>query len=231
MPDPQFEPKNYECQLGLDADHIDRLNEALSRVQGGPTLRATAELLAEQLELITPGVMHMGPGGMYAGRCVRAPIGTVLIVIADATRVCTVYCGLAAGATARNWIDEAVQFASNEVMPTGKRIADMPLLGTMTAMLETIGGPPGAKTPDAGPGIYPVIGALFSCLPEVARANLGTAIDATLADAICPAIVGLMGPSSSGRPDRYAAAWPLVMPLAYYAEFVSRMIDGDRPDA
>jgi hypothetical protein len=41
----------------------------------------------------------------------------------------------------------------------------------------------------------------------------------------------LIGPASSGRADFYSIAWPLVMPLARYAEYVMRMAEEAPADA
>src|SRR5215471_1931962 len=37
---------------------------------------------------------------------------------------------------------------------------------------------------------------------------------------VCPALVGLIGPATSGDPGKYCGAWPLLLPLAPYAEAV-----------
>ena len=49
--------------------------------------------------------------------------------------------------------------------------------------------------------------------------------------AICPAVVFLIGPASSGSAGSYTCAWPLFLPLAPYLEYMVRQGDGAQCDA
>jgi hypothetical protein len=105
------------------------------------------------------------------------------------------------------------------------------VLDMFKTLLDEIGGKPGAKCPDLGNRIAPLVGGMLAVFPAAHRAELGRRIDVCREHAVCPALVGLLGPGSSGKKDRHSFAWPLLLPLAPYAEHIERLAEGTRADA
>jgi len=65
-----------------------------------------------------------------------------------------------------------------------------------------------------------IAGALLAGLGTLARRTLFRHI-AKIVDAdVCPVLVGLIGPATSGESGKFCGAWPLLLPLAPYAEAV-----------
>ena len=62
-----------------------------------------------------------------------------------------------------------------------------------------------------------IIGILFAALPADGRAHLIEGLDMLIAEGICPALIGLLG---KGTTKGVSGVWPLLMPLAPYADKV-----------
>lgn len=215
-----------QSHLGIEHPMHDRLEEILGQIPNGKQLRPAAAVAAAQLEQMTKVSLQVGPGGQCFGRFVFVPIGTLLFVIADGERICTIHAGIAAGATPRSIINEAMASAARH-----GQFNETSIVGLMKGLLETAGTGPGKRGPDLGPEVYPVLGGMFSAIPDHMRGELAKSIDENLTEAICPVAMGLIGPAESGRANMYCLAWPLVLPLAYYAEYAMRLTEGRRPDA
>jgi hypothetical protein len=63
-----------------------------------------------------------------------------------------------------------------------------------------------------------VTGSLLALLPMKARAKVAASVEHIRSNGFCPAMVAVIGPSTSGDPNSCSLAWPLVLPLAEYAE-------------
>jgi hypothetical protein len=71
-----------------------------------------------------------------------------------------------------------------------------------------------AKTADENT-LLNVLGSLFAALGDARDAVISDA-ERMSADGICPALVGVVGPGA--KPNTFAMAWPLFLPLAQYIE-------------
>ena len=147
----------------------------------------------------------------------------MVFVLADQHRVATCYCGLRAGATAITAIDGMVAEAEDVGQPGfGWENASV---GIVQYILERGGAKPGEPCSNIGNAIAPALGALFSAIPAETRVGLANDIDRCTDAAICPVLVGLIGPAGSGRPDHYSIAWPVLLPLAPYLEWIMHKAD------
>jgi hypothetical protein len=69
----------------------------------------------------------------------------------------------------------------------------------------------------------PVLGAILALLDSPAR--LANTVEHIRNHGVCPALVILVGPSSSRQPDTISFAGPLVLPLARYADVAADLAD------
>jgi len=75
------------------------------------------------------------------------------------------------------------------------------------------------------------IAALLAALPTEFLSRIATFIDGIRECAICPALVWLIGPASSGQDGLSCFTGPIVVPLAHYGEYIMRQADGATADA
>ena len=62
-----------------------------------------------------------------------------------------------------------------------------------------------------------IIGMLFAAVPASARADIVEGLEMAIAEGICPAMICLLG---KGRTKGLSGVWPLLLPLAPYADAV-----------
>lgn len=213
----------------FDDDAGDRLLRLLPSDDARERLAGAARIAGQQLELITPAVVAVGARGFHAGAVADVSAGAAIVPLADAARVTTVHVGFIAGASATDAIEEMVRAAEEVGGPACGW--DRGIASIVLAILEHAGGRPGEHCRDIGDAAVPILGALFATLAPAVRESLGRAIDTIRERAICPALVCLIGAASSGRPGFHSLFWPLLLPLAPYAEHVLRQAQGARADA
>jgi hypothetical protein len=209
--------------LNFDSDVGDRIVATLSHTRLRGKLEPAARLAGRQLELMKPAIMVPTHEGLWAGAVANVPLGQMVFVFADQDRVATFSCGLRAGATAITAIDQMVAEAGDAGQPEGGW--ESLSAGIVQHIVEDGGAKPGETCHSMGNAGPALLGALFSAIPAETRMGLATHIDRCTGAAICPVIVGLIGPAGSGRPDRYSIAWPMLLPLAPYLEWVLRKAD------
>jgi hypothetical protein len=209
--------------LGFDADVGDRIKALLGPTELWSQLEPAARLAGQQLELSKPGIMVPTPKGLWAGMMANVPLGQMLFVLADRQRVATFYCGLPAGVTALAAIDQMIVEAQEVGAPElGEERATAAVI---SVILEHAGAKPGETCPNIGGAAAPMFGALFSGIPVEVRVNLAGGIDQCTKAALCPVILGLIGPASSGQPDFYSILFPMLLPLAPYLEWILHSAD------
>jgi hypothetical protein len=177
-----------------------------------PTLHDAARCAGRQLEWLTPLIMgQRADGWPVAGLAARVARRNVLAVIADGERVAVQEIQPKPGVAIMDMVNEAR--ANMTALFGGFHHEWIPeILGTA---LQGCGHPPAAEPPPGTNRLFNLIGALLAA-PEVE--GLASALDNMIAQDICPVLVGLLGPATSGRPDRFSAAWPVALALAPYRD-------------
>jgi hypothetical protein len=207
-----------------DEKIIDRLTKLLARVGREDHLKPAAEMAAQQLELLTPLLMVPGRRGMFAGRATPVLRGTTLFLLADPTRVCTIHAVSPPDIGGKTMIEELIEEAEHiTAPPEGGWQVWMPTV--MFHLLDNYGGLPGEEGPRLGEPGAPMLGSLLAPLQPHQRTFFGEAIDKSRAAEICPVMIGLIGPASSGDADKNCIVWPLFVPLAPYSDYVMERFD------
>jgi hypothetical protein len=201
----QLHPNDLQTMADYSVDCRDRLLGA-----GLPTtLNGAASCAGRQLEWLKPLVMGWRPNGsLVTGLAAWVSRRNLLIVIADGERVAVqsirpttsvaaMFGGTRYGAFCSEWIPQSLRTALHE-----------------------FGHEPARSLPPSSGGMFNLAGALLA-VPEVQE--LAPALDRMITQDICPVLVGLLGPATSGRPDRFSAAWPVALPLAPYRD---ALLDG-----
>jgi hypothetical protein len=196
-----------------NADAGDRIMEGLAAkgVEFAAQLAAAAELAGQQLELLKP--LAMGGGRpLYAGPVAAAKPGTILVVLANETKVATIH--LLPHPYRNAVLHEFICRA--EELP----VDDQERLALIRDFVEHYGGQPGGDMAPIDNKNEPgaLAGALFS---GDCRETFEHLDEVATRGAICPVAVGLIGPASSGTPGTYCAAWPVTFPLAPYLEAIA----------
>jgi hypothetical protein len=172
------------------------------------TLHGAASCAGRQLEGLKPLVMSRRPNGSLVMRPVaQVERGNLLVVIADGERVAVLpirpHTSVAAmcDGTRKNMTAQYGAFC-REWIP-----------GILGSILDEYGHKPTLAPPPSSRGLFNATGALLAA-QEVQ--DLAPELDRMIGQDICPVLVGLLGPATSRRPDRFSAAWPLTLPLAPY---------------
>ncbi len=194
---------------------------------GDPVLRPGAlHTAASQLELLTPTVMMSGHAGIYSSEVAMVRAGVILMILADGPRCTTTLWKSAKGATFAEAIADCVSLVSEPLQPGDA-------LTAVRYVVRRYGAAPGKPAARTAPEhkIHIAFGILFGLLPTAARESLAEALAGWCEHNICPAVVAVIGPSSSGKPATSSFAWPLILPVAPYAErFIERAETIDRAE-
>jgi hypothetical protein len=195
-------PTDIQTMADYSADCRDRLLAAGLP----PTLHAAGTCAGRQIEGFKPLVMGWHPDGRpLAALAASLPRRTVLVVLADGKRVAVQPIPLTAMFDgARKNMPALVGSFSSHWIP-----------GILGTVLDEFGHTPTLALPRGSHGLLNAIGVLLAA-PEAQ--TLTPALDQLIAQDICPVLVGLLGPATSGRPGKFSAVWPLLLPLAPYID-------------
>jgi hypothetical protein len=176
---------------------------------------------ASQLEFLTPVAMMAGPGGLHAGPVAMVEPGAVLLVLAQGRHCVTTHLGIGVGGTLAGAFDECVQIAADLNAPEGAA----PFV--VQHVVQRFGAGPGKPPPLGLPTleIRPVIGAILAMLEKPARSRFADTVEHIRSLGVCPALVAVVGPSSSHAPGTISYAGPIVLPLARYASIAADLVD------
>lgn len=176
------------------------------------TLHDAARCAGSQLEWLTLLVMGWHPDGVLVARlAARVARGTMLVVVADGERVAVQTIQPKPAVSVEDMVSDAR--ANISARFGGFRNEWIP--GILGTALQEFGHPPAVKPPPGKNGLFNVAGLLLAA-PEVRE--LAPALDRMIAHDICPVLVGLVGPATSGRREFFSSAWPVVLPLAAYRD-------------
>jgi hypothetical protein len=191
----------------------ERLKVCLSDRHTGNEKRLAKALstAADQLEYLTPSVFAATSKGLGTGAVAHVQRGTILILLAEGSRCMTSHMEMPNVLPA---FDQLIDLAKQN------DITVHPALIT-SAMVEKWGELPGKKPTRGSPSGTQVgiaLGALLGAIPPEGRAQLAHAITHIRDSDVCPALIGLVGPSSSGEKNTISFVWPLLIPVAEYIE-------------
>lgn len=181
---------------------------------------------AEQLEILTATAIIATRSGPCSQTVARVARGSLLLVLAEGPHCVTAHWRVAAGASLAVGFDECLRAARDLAVP---EYAGAVLV---SRVVHRHGAPPGEPEPPGSGGfdMRPVLGALLAMHTPADRASVRLRIEVTRAAGICPAMVAVAGPASSGDPDQLSFTGPVLLPLALYADAVAEMADdADRP--
>jgi hypothetical protein len=217
--------RRIHTDLDYTQDAGDRLTGLIASLATARQLEPSARTAGQMLERLTPGLCAAGPCGAAAIEAANTREGAFLVVLADAKRAGLVGCVPASRHATPKAIEQMIQAADEDGAPScGWTRAAVDIINTT---LDHYGARPGDNMPDLGDRGPYVLGAMFAMVPSEPRTRLAKAIDVLREHSICPAVVGLIGPASSGRDGLYPVAWPLLLPVAPYAEHVLRNVEAN----
>jgi hypothetical protein len=203
-----------------DADAGDRIRSIMNR-QGlpyGHPLHAAAVMAGQQLEWLKPLALGKSdPACVTMGVVANVRYGTVLIVLADAVRVVTIRvppqqqrreAWLRLAALGRDWIVKRKGILNERELQRFSQLA-------MQRILNEHGGPPAQTAPElVGDKAEWIIGMLCAGFPDLDK--LVAATEWVAEQGVCPALIGLIGPASSGTAGKFSSCWPIQLMLAPY---------------
>jgi hypothetical protein len=204
--------------LDFNADATDRL-AALMEVQNVSTrdrLKQSTASAAAQLEWFKPEAMGDGKrGGLYAGPVIMAKPGTAIIVLAHHKRVFAISLLPAVG-TIGDAVEAAVGYV--EIAMGSEAVEPRQTLLSVEEMIRQHGHLPGKRGPElTDEHNMRLVGILFAAIPATGRAGIVRMLDKAIAEGVCPAMIGLIG---KGSEQGFCGVWPLLLPLAPYADAV-----------
>jgi hypothetical protein len=213
--------------LGYDDDAaiwIKRLLEDKGVAFRGRLTKAIS-MAAGQLELIKPAVMGVGARGFYGGPVAMVQRGALVVVLANPRGVVTIsLMKPPAGFSREEVIDESVRCATAQFIDLCKRLpSPNEVANLIDIVVREYGALPGkaARKQFQSDNTSDAIGLLFGAMPTAERHKMLEGIETVVDNDVCPALIGLVGPAASGRPNTICAVWPLLMPLAKYFEQVT----------
>jgi hypothetical protein len=179
-----------------------------------PHLDPALKLAAAQLEFLKPAVCAPTAAGVWMGPVASVNRGTLLVVVADSKKVVTYHAIPPASMT--TMVEGLV--STLEAQLTG---ADA---GSKVAALRTVvrkfGGKPAEKSPPIDTELCGVqLAVVFSLMPQEQRLEFADWADRCRDADVCPALVVLIGPGSSGRRGKHSLAIA-TLPLAQYASVI-----------
>jgi hypothetical protein len=196
------------------------IEERLTAILGQrKLLQQAVQTAANQLEFLTPTAMMAGRNGLLAAPVAMVNTGTVLLVLAQGRHCITSHWGIADGASLADAFNECIQTAHDINAPDGAA----PFL--VQHLIQRFGADPGQPPP---PGldtidIRPVLGAILAMLERPNR--LANTVEQIRSHGVCPALVVVVGPSSSREPGTISFAGPMILPLARYADAAADLAD------
>jgi hypothetical protein len=179
-------------------------------------LAPALKLASKELELMQPAVIGATRKGLVAGLATTVRRGMWPIVLANPRKVLTMaFAPTTAGAPLRGFMDDTAELAA-EVL--GHRVAEKEATRAIDMIVEAHGARPGQPAPHeiSERVVAQIFGVLFAPLSGDMRAATCELVETCLTADVCPLCVGLAG-DGSGE-GRFSAAWPILMPLAPYAD-------------
>ena len=208
----------------FDADATSRLLRLLDErnVSCRDLLKRSAAVAGAQLEWAKPSVMGSDKRDhrrIYAGPAVMAPVGTVFLVLADHRKVLTIW--LRHTGTLAEAVEGSVGYvnaAKDASEASAINWAGDHALLIADEVIQKYGHLPGKNGVELEPEHNGrIIGMLFAVMPADARADIIKGLEMVVAEDICPAMICLIG---KGRTKGLSGVWPLLLPLAPYADAV-----------
>jgi hypothetical protein len=214
-------PDGASAVPSWDEDAGDRLMRMLGQMGMHRQLGAAARSAGSQLEWLKPAVFDFGASGLLLPTSVaNLPKGAVVIVLADERR--TVVQQMTPGRSSAGALRRAVEDAKRLCRPRFDWRSESVAL--FNAVLESCGPKATGRRENLDRAARFGVGGLLALLPAGHLDQLGGDIDRCRRAGVCPAIVGLIGPASSGTPGLFSISWPMFLPLAPYADMVLRRI-------
>jgi hypothetical protein len=205
------------------------IEERLAALLSGPgqlkRLGQAIHTAATQLELLTPAAMMAGPAGLLAGPVAMVATGSVLLVMAKGRLCVTSHWGVAEGASLADALTQCIQIATDLNAPDGA--APFLVQHVVQHVVQRYGAGPGQPPPPglASVDMRPVLGALLAMLEKSARSRAVAVIEHIRCLGVCPALVAVVGPSSSHAHGTISFAGPIILPLARYAQAAADLAD------
>jgi hypothetical protein len=196
----------------------ERLQASLADAATGHDKRLARALdtAAQQLEYLTPAMLLPTSVGLQTGMATQSPRRAIVFVLAEGRRCFTVHVAMP---------DVPQGFAEMVEVATQLAPRDDDLPNPAAVAHEVIrhwgarpGQPPTTRESPDWIQIGAVLGALLRPIPADARGLLAEAVEHIRGRDVCPAMVALIGPSSSGVKGKMSFVWPLLLPVAEYAE-------------
>jgi hypothetical protein len=209
-------PMDREFIAKYDEDAGERLMRLLEDIHFRDNLAGAADLVGQQLELLKPSMLGFASDGTFrAGPVAKVHDGTILILIGNDSRLVTTH--ILASPDHRAYL-EYIADGMRERVPDaldGQNPRDV-VVSACNRLIQKYGGRPGKKTKQVpSPEIDNTIGIMLAALDEK-RAQVLDAVDVMTSNGVCPALVALVGPATSGVKGQFCFAWPLILPLAPY---------------
>jgi hypothetical protein len=181
------------------------------------TLDKAARLAGQQLELLKPAAMApRKTQGLYIGPVAYVERNSIAIVIADAKKVMTIR--IIPQRDTPSLLQQAAGYVREIMLPHSWCPASS--AKAAEEALKKYGGKPGKKCPEVCTEVaVNIVGALFAYCSSEQIHDLGTQIDVLRKADICPFVICLVGPASSGKKDMFSIS-TMMLPLAPYVEAV-----------
>jgi hypothetical protein len=202
----QLHPTDLPTMADYGADCRDRLLGAGLP----PTLHGAASCAGRQLEWLKPLVVSLrSDGGLMMGLAAHVERRNLLVVIADAERVVvqpirpTTSVAAMCDGTRTNVTARYGAFSSQYIP------------GILRTVLHEFGHKPARALSPSSDVLLDATGVLLAA-QEVQ--DLAPELDRIISQEICPVLVDLLGPATSGRPDLFSAVWPVPLLLAPYRD-------------
>jgi hypothetical protein len=205
---------NYEPDVDAGVQLLAELTER--NIVSRKRLEPAAKLAGRALELLRPHVAAMTKKGFFASPCAHVPLGCILILLANAKKVVTIYL-----------MDRDDRM---EVLGRGDAeaasLTNEELLYMSDYFVKKYGALPGKKGPICSEDVITnLVCGLFR--GDGGRETFSGLDTYGRQKRICPAAVGLIGRGLSGAAGSYSGVWPLLMPLAPYQGVIEEMMDAE----
>jgi hypothetical protein len=179
-------------------------------------LKAAINTAGGHLEWLKPAILGAGRGGIVSSMAANVAFGAIVILFADRRRVFELHL-TAAGQTE---VPRAIAWA-RDVVPNARDPGNT--LHAIRVALDCHGRPVGTPAPgdfDAAVGLQ-ILGMVLAPAADAQVSDSFDRMNRVIAEGVCPAMVGLIGPATSAKRGNFCGVFPLMVPIARYAELVT----------